>query len=82
MVCLNRITIILLTESCKGPEGAGPHFNPTGAKHGGLNSKERHLGDLGDILADEAGVADIEIEDANIKLAGPYTVIGCVLRKE
>ena len=37
-----------LTEKCKN---ACSHFNPFNKKHGSNNSKERHLGDLGNILS-------------------------------
>ena len=37
-----------LTEGCKS---ACSHFNPFGRNHGGLNSNERHAGDLGNIIS-------------------------------
>ena len=37
-----------LTEQCKN---ACSHFNPYNKNHGSNNSKERHLGDLGNILS-------------------------------
>jgi superoxide dismutase, Cu-Zn family len=48
---------------CSAPDAssAGSHFNPNKAPHGALGkTKYAHLGDLGNISADEKGVATIE----------------------
>ena len=50
---------------------AGPHFNPTGKKHGAPGDEERHVGDLGNISAGPDGVAAGEIIDPLIQLSGP-----------
>ena len=36
----------------------------------------RHLSPLGNIEADEDGVANVNIEDRQVKLIGPHSVIG------
>src|SRR5262249_43613387 len=54
----------------------GAHFNPTGAPHGGLKSKMRHVGDLGNVMADDKGVATIKLRDKMISLHGPHSIIG------
>lgn len=54
----------------------GGHYNPTGAKHGGPDSAERHVGDMGNLVANEEGVATYRRVDKHLKLRGPHSVIG------
>ena len=63
-----------LTDQCMG---ACAHFNPTKQNHGGINSKIRHVGDLGNIHSDNNGNIIMKIEDNIIKLRGnKYNIIG------
>lgn len=56
---------------------AGGHFNPTGERHGGLDSEFRHAGDLGNIRADADGKVETDFEVTGISLkAGTNSVIG------
>ncbi len=55
---------------------AGAHYNPFGKTHGGPCDEERHVGDLGNIEADNNGNAKFEIIDSLIKLTGQYSIIG------
>lgn len=54
----------------------GNHFNPDKKKHGGPHSEERHVGDLGNITADESGKATINMTDKLIALSGPRSIVG------
>lgn len=55
---------------------AGPHFNPYGNVHGGLDSppNERHLGDLGNIVS-KNGIAKGKILAPDLILCGGETAI-------
>lgn len=63
---------------CREPDGtsAGGHFNPEGVEHGGPTDEIRHVGDLGNLSADEGGTATADFVDEHIKLSGPHSIIG------
>ena len=60
------------------PDGmsAGGHFNPTGKPHAGPTSPARHVGDLGNIEADEKGHAKLDIVDPALSFVGPTSILG------
>jgi len=55
---------------------AGGHFNPTGHPHSAPDSKQRHIGDLGNLEADANGTARADFVDSHLQLAGPHSIIG------
>ncbi|XP_071518356.1 superoxide dismutase [Cu-Zn]-like isoform X2 [Panulirus ornatus] len=59
-----------------GCKTAGGHFNPFKKNHGAPENLDRHVGDLGNILADSTGTAHVNITDPLITLVGPNTVVG------
>jgi Cu-Zn family superoxide dismutase len=63
---------------CSSPDGmsAGGHYNPEGKSHGAPMDMSRHMGDMGNIVADESGKAHLEYNDAVIKLDGPNSIVG------
>ncbi|XP_035998950.1 superoxide dismutase [Cu-Zn] [Fundulus heteroclitus] len=62
-------------DNTNGCISAGPHYNPFGKNHGGPTDEERHVGDLGNVTA-ENNVAKINISDSLLKLSGPNSIIG------
>lgn len=60
------------------PDGtsAGGHYNPTTHPHGAPTDKERHVGDLGNLEANDQGVAHLDWTDPVMKLDGPGSIIG------
>ncbi|KAJ7069745.1 superoxide dismutase [Mycena amicta] len=59
-----------------GCVSAGGHYNPLSKNHGPRGEKTRHVGDLGNIKSDEAGVATFSFEDSLVSLNGPLSVLG------
>ncbi|ELU08058.1 hypothetical protein CAPTEDRAFT_181944 [Capitella teleta] len=63
-------------DNTNGCVSAGSHFNPFGKTHGGPDSEVRHVGDLGNAVAGDDGIAKINITDDQVTLTGPHSVIG------
>jgi len=59
-----------------GCKSTGGHFNPYGKSHGAPQDAERHVGDLGNILSDNLGVARISITDSVVSLCGADSIVG------
>ena len=62
-----------LTDKC---ESMCAHFNPYNKQHGGPGSKNRHVGDLGNLKSDKNGNVNIRMIDTMIKLKGKANIIG------
>jgi Cu-Zn family superoxide dismutase len=62
--------------SSKDGTSAGGHFNPAGAQHGAPDAAARHAGDMGNIEADQSGVANLEYVDPVAKLSGQGAIVG------
>ncbi|KAJ6832435.1 superoxide dismutase [Cu-Zn] 2-like [Iris pallida] len=63
-------------DTTNGCNSTGPHFNPLNKLHGAPHDEERHAGDLGNIFADQNGIAEICLKDLQIPLSGPNSVLG------
>lgn len=63
---------------CRADEAtsAGGHFNPFDKKHGAPTDKERHVGDLGNIIAPKEGTATYDRLDETISFSGEDNIIG------
>lgn len=64
-----------LTDLEKG-ESAGSHFSPRESPHGMPEHPQRHVGDLGNVEADESGVATFDRVDPVLRLEGALSILG------
>jgi superoxide dismutase, Cu-Zn family len=55
---------------------SGGHFNPTKAPHSSHSSEKRHVGDMGNIKADESGKAVVDLDDDQMTFEGPTSILG------
>lgn len=63
--------------NCEGDgTQAGGHYNPYGKRHGSPDDKQRHVGDLGNVIADAQGNAYFERIDTVVRLNGPRSIVG------
>jgi Cu-Zn family superoxide dismutase len=65
-----------LSDSCRG---AGGHFNPLQENHSSPTSTKRHVGDLGNVVADASGNVVAEIMDSQAVLVGTNSIAGRAL---
>jgi superoxide dismutase, Cu-Zn family len=64
-----------LSDTAKGTS-AGDHWNPESMPHGAPDTKERHVGDLGNVDANAEGTAAVDAYDRMLKLHGRDSIIG------
>jgi len=63
---------------CSAPDGtsAGGHYNPHGVPHAGPDDDPRHVGDLGNLNANQNGQAHYERVDNVIAFSGGNNILG------
>lgn len=63
---------------CSSGDGksAGGHYNPNSVNHSGPDQSIRHVGDLGNITADDKGNANYERLDTVVSFDGTNNIIG------
>lgn len=71
-------------DNTDGCISAGPHYNPFDKTHGGIEDKERHAGDFGNVVTDVNGKGTFYCENDLVHLSGKYSVVGrtCVLHAD
>jgi len=57
-----------------GCDTAGAHYNPDDVDHGDL--EDGHVGDLGNVTADENGVVTLNVTAPRVDLSGDRSVVG------
>lgn len=52
------------------------HYNPFNKTHGGIHDENKHLGDLGNVVADKSGNVNHRLFAKGVFLNGIYSVVG------
>ncbi|XP_065833179.1 uncharacterized protein [Oscarella lobularis] len=63
------------SDNREGCKSYGGHYNPFHARHGGRLDVTRHVGDLGNTIANDAGIASFTMHDNWVQLIGTYSVL-------
>ncbi|KAJ3317801.1 Superoxide dismutase [Cu-Zn], partial [Gonapodya sp. JEL0774] len=63
-------------DNTNGCTSAGGHYNPHGKTHGAPEDVNRHVGDLGNVVAGADGTVKASITDSHVSLHGAHSVIG------
>ncbi len=63
---------------CSAPDAAtaGEHWNPTAKPHGSPRDREHHVGDLGNLVADEKGQASLKEGFPLLTFSGKHGILG------
>jgi len=73
---LHGFHVHALGDTTNGCLSTGAHFNPHGKEHGAPDDHNRHAGDLGNVIVQDDGTAELSISDNHIPLSGPHSIIG------
>lgn len=57
-------------------KSAGGHLHAEGEAHAGPTDPNRHIGDMGNLVAEANGKAHLELLDNKLSMAGPFSIIG------
>lgn len=63
---------------CSAPDAssAGEHYDPEGQRHGAPDSVQRHIGDLGNLISNDAGIAQLRMVDMKLSFSGEHSILG------
>jgi Cu-Zn family superoxide dismutase len=63
---------------CSSPDfkSAGSHLMAPGEVHAGPENPNRHIGDMGNLVADASGKAHLTLVDDKLSFTGPYSILG------
>ncbi|XP_028667728.1 superoxide dismutase [Cu-Zn] [Erpetoichthys calabaricus] len=63
-------------DNTNGCGSAGQYSNPFNKTHGAQEDDNRHVGDQGNMNANENGIAEFDLDNNVITLSGPNSIIG------